>query len=66
MFRYKNDVFVSPEASQAQSSDPKVHVTWAKFEKTDINDAVFFSEHMEINGKLTDCYKITFLTQLKL
>jgi hypothetical protein len=26
-------------------------VTWAKFEKTDINDPVFFSEQMEINGK---------------
>jgi hypothetical protein len=30
-----------------------VHVTWAKFEKTDINDPVFFSEQMEINGKRT-------------
>ena len=44
------------KVSQSQSSDPKVHVTWAKFERTDINDAVFFSEHMEINGNFTSFF----------
>ena len=42
-----------PQATQSQSGEGKVHVTWAKFEKTDINDPVFFSEQMEINGTLT-------------
>ncbi len=38
-------------STQSQMGDDKVHVTWAKFERTDVNDAALFSEQMEINGK---------------
>lgn len=38
-------------SGQSQTGDDKVHVTWAKFERTDINDTALFSEQMEINGR---------------
>ena len=42
---------VGAGAGQAGHNDPRIYVTWAKFEVADINDTKLFPEGMEINGK---------------
>ena len=54
-----NDV----QALNKPNHDSKIQITWASFQKADVNDPALFPEAVEINGKLVvmKCFLKNFI-----